>query len=163
MRPKKVDRCEVVRNLSKPLILDKTNKKAAKPKIATYARIERRYFTEYSRKAIVKEIDEGFLTVKQASKKYSVTSRSIYNWLNKYSYLYQTKLVKVIEHKSDSKDNKTLKKELAKAYELLGKTGAKVAFLEKIIEEANAHYQTDIKKTFGNNASNISMKTNKPK
>lgn len=68
----------------------------------------------------------------------------------------------MIEHESDSKDNKSLKKELAKAYELLGKSGAKVAFLEKLIDQANDHYQTDIKKTFGNNVSSTSKKTKKP-
>lgn len=136
-----------------------SNSQSTLPPIAVYARVERRYFTSASRQAIVKEIDEGRLTVKQASKKFRVSCQSIYRWLNKYSVLYQTKLVKVIEHKSDNKENKSLKKELSEAYRLLGKAQAEIAFLNEVIHQAQTHYQADFKKNFTNKSSRTSTKT----
>lgn len=114
---------------------------------------EQRYFSEEARIEIVNLIDNGELTVAEATRRYQVSSAAIYKWKKKYSPFYEPPLRKVIEVKSEFQKCKKLEKELAQAYEIIGKTQAKVMMLDKIIELAGEHYQQDLKKTFGSKPS----------
>lgn len=126
--------------------------KTSKSDLAKKRPKERRYFSEHARKAIVDEIDAG-LSVAEASRKYEVSKTSINKWRRAYSKKYSPCLVRVVEHKSDSQRNKQLQSELAQVYELLGQSQAKNMLLEKVIDLADQHYQTDLKKTFANKQS----------
>jgi transposase len=108
---------------------------------------ERRYFSEVARRAIVDEIDNG-LSKAEAARKYEVSQGSIYKWISKYSKHYQSTLVKVVEHASESNKVKKLEQELEQAYAMLGRVKAESMFLQKIIELADEAYDTDLKKSF---------------
>lgn len=122
--------------------------KTSKSKFAAKRSKEQRYFSEEARKAIVSEIEDGLITLAEASRKYAVSARAICNWRLKYSTTYIAPLRKVVEHQSDSQKNKLLQAELAEVYQLLGQMQAKNVLLEKIIELANQDLQIDLKKTF---------------
>lgn len=108
---------------------------------------ERRYFSEVARRAIVDEIDNG-LSKAEAARKYEVSQGAIYKWITKYSKRYQSMLVKVVEHASESNKVKKLEAELEQAYAMLGRVKAESMFLQKIIEKADEAYDTDLKKNF---------------
>jgi len=126
--------------------------KTSKSDIAKKRPKERRYFSEDARKAIVDQVDAG-LSIAEASRKYEVSKTSINKWRKAYSKKYSPCLVRVVEHKSDSQRNKQLQAELAQVYELLGQSQAKNMLLEKVIDLADQHYQTDLKKNFVNKPS----------
>ena len=119
---------------------------------------EQRYFSEEARIQIVNLIDKGELGVREAARRYQVSSAAIYKWKRKYSPFYEPPLRKVIEVKSESQRRKKLEEELAHAYEIIGKTQAKLMMLEEIIEQAGEHFQQDLKKNFGNQPSKSSRK-----
>jgi len=123
---------------------------------------ERRFFSEAARKAIVAEIDAG-LSIAEASRRYEVNRRTVHGWITKYSPNYQRSFVTIVEHESESERSKKLEAELAQLYQSLGKVQAHNMLLEKIIELADAHYQTDLKKTFVNPPSSICGKNEKSK
>jgi transposase len=124
------------------------NNKNLKPASKLQPRQASRYFSEAARKAIVSELEKGEISKAEAARKYNVSEVSIYNWIRKYSNQYQPQIVTVVEHQSDSKKNKALEAELAKAYEMLGRLQAENMFLEKIVELADEHFATDLKKNF---------------
>lgn len=108
---------------------------------------ERRYFSEAARRSIVEEIDNG-LSKAEASRKYEVSQSAIYGWMNKYSKLHQTMLVKVVEHASDSNRVKKLEAELEQVYGLLGRAKAEFLLLQSVVEKADESLGTDLKKNF---------------
>ena len=140
----------------------KTLKKAVKSQLAAARPKERRFFSEAARKAIIAEVDAG-LTIAEASRKYEVNRRTVHEWRTKYSPNYSPTLVTIVEHESDSERNKKLEAELAELYQSLGKLQASKMLLEKIIDLADQHYQTDLKKTFASNPSSVYKKNAKSK
>lgn len=123
-------------------------------------RKEQRYFSEQARITIVELIDNGEFTVAEITRRYQVSPNAVYKWIKKYSPYYQPPLRKVVEGKSEYKRRKELEEELSRTYELLGQSQAKAMLLEKVLELASAHYQKDLKKTFGSKLSNRSRKKN---
>lgn len=136
------------------------NRKIPKSSINARPRKETRYFSEDARRAIVEEIDNG-LGKTEASRKYKVSQTAIYKWIKRYSDKYAPPLKKVVEHQSDSQKNKLLNTELSQAYEALGRSQAENMLLQKVIELANEHFDTDLKKTFENKHLPISTNTKK--
>lgn len=121
-----------------------------------------RHFSEEVRKSIVKEVDSG-LAVSEASRKYDVSSASIYNWLNLYSKTYQKSIKTIVTQKSKNNKYKDLEKELKQVYELLGRTQSELNFANKIIELASEELDLDLKKSFDSSPSSISMNQIKEK
>lgn len=107
---------------------------------------ERRYFEESLRKAIVREIDQGKLTVIEASRIYDVSRGAVYKWLAKYSPGYQKAVVKVVELKSESRKRKELEGQLKELQAVIGKQQVQLLYLEKLIEIAEKRFDIDIKK-----------------
>lgn len=120
---------------------------AAMSKSGVSVQRERRYFSESARRFIVEEIDNG-LSKAEAARKYEVSQGSIYKWVCKYSKRYESMLVKVVEHASESNKVKKLEAELEQAYAMLGRVKAESMLLQKIIEKADEAYETDLKKSF---------------
>jgi len=120
---------------------------ASMSKSVVSARQERRYFSESARRTIVAEIEQG-LSKSEASRKYEVSETTIYKWVAKYSKHYQSSLVMVVEHASDSNKVKKLEAELEAAYALLGRARAESLLLQTIIEQSDEVLGTDLKKNF---------------
>ena len=135
--------------------------KTSKSQFAAKRSKERRFFSENARKAILQEIDAG-LTIAEATRKYEVSKKSIYNWRKKYTPNYSPSIVTVVEHLSDSVRNKQLQAELASVYQALGRLQAENMLLNQIIELANQHYQSDLKKNFASNPSSVCNLKEKP-
>jgi transposase len=124
------------------------NGKISKSASVVQPRKETRYFSEEARKAIVQEMEKNKMSKAEAARKYKVSQTSIYKWIRQYSAKYQSSLITVVEHQSDSVKNKSLELELEKAYEMLGRLQAEKMLLEKIVDLADEHYETDLKKSF---------------
>ncbi len=108
---------------------------------------ERRYFSEAARRSIVEEIDNG-LSKAEASRKYEVSQSAIYVWMNRYSKLHQTMLVKVVEHASESNKVKKLEAQIEQVYAMLGRVKADFLLLQTVVEKADESLGTDLKKNF---------------
>lgn len=116
-------------------------------KSAVSVQRERRYFSESARRFIVDEIDNG-LSKAEAARKYEVSQGALYKWIPKYSKRYESTLVKVVEHVSESNKVKKLEAELEQVYALLGRAKAESMLFQKIIEKADEALDTDLKKSF---------------
>ena len=120
-------------------------------------RESRRFFAPDVRKAIVKEIEDG-LSKSEAARKYAVSSATIYKWLIKYSTLYEKQLVTIVEHASATNQVLLKEAELQKAYVLLGKAQAEIAYLSSLIATAKDELGLDLKKTLETKQSSSSRK-----
>lgn len=118
----------------------------------------RRVFSEEAKRAIVKEIESGKLSVRQAHQEYTVSSQSIYNWLYKYSRYLQKNKVMVIQEQSEGSRSKELEKRIKELEAALGRKSLEVDVLNTLIEIANDKMNIDIKKNFGPSVSNDSDK-----
>ena len=114
----------------------------------SYARGEKRFFSEEARRSIVKDLDAGLIGVKDASRLYQVSVSALYKWLVKYSPLYQKKLVQVVEHESESQKRKALEDRVRQLEQALGRKALELDYLEKVLELASEAFGEDIKKKF---------------
>jgi transposase len=107
----------------------------------------RQFSTEFKREK-VKQIDEGKVTVLQLSRIYEVSTRSIYNWIRKYSrYAGQNERV-VVQKESEQAKTEMLLKKVAELERLVGQKQVEVEYLKKVIEFGSEITETDIKKKF---------------
>ena len=114
-----------------------------------------RRFSIEAKKAIVKEIDKG-LSKLEASRKYSVSPTTIYNWLDLYSSKF-TKPKKVIVQSTDESDSYLRQKaKIDQLYNLLGRSQTEVLFLKQPIELASEEIGIDLKKSFASQLSDLS-------
>jgi len=113
----------------------------------TYKR--NRTFSEALRRDIVRQIDTGKLSVREAHRAYLVSETSIYRWLQKYSPIYSRKCTLVVEKKSVSKQTKDLEKRVAELERALGNKQIRVEYLEKILESHRKRTGEDIEKKSG--------------
>lgn len=111
---------------------------------------ERRYFNESFRKARVKEYELGEATAIEISRAYGVSTRSVYNWIEKYSVDYQKSIVTIVEPKSETRKRLNLEAKVKKLEGLLGKKQVQLEYLEKLIETVETHYGIEVKKNFPN-------------
>ena len=115
-----------------------------------HALVPQRRFSENVRKQVVRDIEEGKTTVKQASRELLTSEQTIYRWIYQYSrYLSKNKIM-VVEDKSESYRTKELEKRLKDAEAALGRKQMEIDFLNKLIEFANEEFKTDIKKNLSN-------------
>jgi transposase-like protein len=119
--------------------------------------------TRYSfsfKQQVIREIEEDELTIEAAKRKYGITgSKTVQNWLRKFGkghLLNQIIRVETMEERDRIKylENEVKKLKLALADSLLAQRS-----LEVVIEEAGKEYKTDLKKSFGESASNGSVKS----
>lgn len=111
---------------------------------------ERRFFNESFRKARVKEYELGEATVIEISRAYGVSTRSVYNWIEKYAVDYQKSIVTIVEPKSETRKRLNLEARVKKLEGLLGKKQVQLEYFEKLIETVENHYNIEIKKNFPN-------------
>lgn len=107
-------------------------------------RVVRKY-SEELKKRIVEEIESGKSTQAEAAKLYGVLKGTLYGWLNEYGkYRGRRTIVEVV-----MKDEKEKIEELQQA---LAEAHLKLRIYDKMIEQADRKYKTDLKKTFGTQA-----------
>lgn len=112
-----------------------------------------RSFSESLRRQIVGQIVRKELTIASVSREYNVSRASIYNWL----YLYSSTLTQgtrmVMEKDSQEKLTQELKKEIKELQAALGRKSLEADLFRIIVDLASEEYKTDLKKTFGDQAS----------
>ena len=107
---------------------------------------ERRYFSEDFRRARVKEIEQGQVSVGEISRAYHVSQTAVYKWVKKYSCLYHKAVVKVVEEKSEAKKRLSLEKQVKDLEQLIGQQQVRLEFYKKLVKMTEERYNIDIEK-----------------
>lgn len=106
-----------------------------------------RIFSEAIKKGVVRDIEKGRCSVKEASREIMVHQQTIYNWLYKYSTYLQKNKVLVVEDKSEAYRTKELEKRLVELEAALGRKQMEIDLLNKILETASKEAGKDLKKS----------------
>jgi transposase-like protein len=118
-----------------------------------------RKFTEDFKRKLVKEFEQGTMSVCQMSKLYGITSTQIYDWIYKFS-IFNEKGSRIVEMKdSQTTKLKELEQRVKELEQNVGQKQIKIEFLEKMIDLAKQEFNIDIKKNFATPQSNGSKKT----
>ena len=110
------------------------------------ARHPKRVFSDVLKRKIIKDLEQGKVSVAQVCRDYSVSYQSVYNWLEKYSSSYKKQVRIVVEGKSEWFRSKELEKENKELQAALGRKQLEVEFLNKLIERVGKELGVDIKK-----------------
>lgn len=130
-------------------------------KKAKIQRRQRRIFAESIRKQVVKDIENGRASVSECCRELSVSTATIYKWLNRYSrYLLKGKTM-VVEEQSEAYKSKQLQERIKELEAALGRKQIELDLLNKIIELAGEEYHEDLKKNFSDKPSAGSKFTKK--
>jgi transposase-like protein len=126
-----------------------------KPKVVKKASLRQfRVFSEQIKRGIVTDIENGKCSVSQASKELSVSSTSIYNWIERYSRYLQHNKRLVVEDKSEAYQTEHLRKRILELEAALGRKQMELDLINKVVDLASEEYKTDLKKSFLKEASN---------
>jgi len=118
-----------------------------------------RIFSEDLKKEIVGLIETGHLTVMQASREYGIRSpQTVYLWLYKYSLNLKKGIRMVMEKDSVDDTNLELRKQIKELEAALGRKTLEADLFRTIVDLASEEYKTDLKKNYGDIASNDSKK-----
>lgn len=104
-----------------------------------------RRFSEELKKRIVEEIESGNLSQAEAVREYGMTKGAVRSWLEGYGKLRCKRTIVEVVMKEETVKIEELQKALAEAH-------LKLRIYDKMIEQANRKYKTDLKKTFGTQA-----------
>lgn len=111
-------------------------------------------YSEELRKHIVHQIEEGTLTHAAARREYGIkSSRTIYDWLDRYSRNLKKGTRLVMEKDSQSKSNEELRKKVLELEAALGRKSLEADLYRIIVEKASKLYKVDLKKNFGEKGS----------
>lgn len=120
-----------------------------------------RKFTDDFKRKVVKEFEEGSLSVYQLSRLYGIACQQIYEWIYKFS-IFNEKGSRIVEMKdSQSVKFKELELRIKELEQNVGQKQIKIEYLEKMIDLAKLEFNIDIKKNFATPQSNGSKKTEK--
>jgi|SRR5215204_1121767 len=102
------------------------------------------------RQKVVSEIESGKLSIHQAQRTYDINGNdTIRKWIRKLGKNHLLCKVVRIEMKDEKDKIKELERQKKELESALAQEHLKNLALECLIEVANEHYQTDIKKNFG--------------
>lgn len=107
-----------------------------------------RVFSEDVRRQVVKDIEQGKYSVREITRELSVSTTTVYRWLNKYSKFLKSGKRIVVEHKSEASKSKKLEQQNQELLAIIGRMQIEKEFAERIIKEAGDHYGIDLKKSF---------------
>lgn len=125
------------------------------------ARPNNRYSLAFKQK-VVSEIESGKFSLSQVRQIYDITgAHTLYNWLRKLGKGHLIEKIVRIEMKDEKDKLKELQRKNQELESALAKAHLKLLVYESLIESVEAHYQVDVKKTFGSTASSAPM--SKPK
>jgi len=106
----------------------------------------KRIFSEELRKSIVKDYESGKMTVRELSRLYAVTDKSIYRWIARYSGL-EKQQIRVVEMKDSSGNKfKELEQRIQELERMVGQKQIQLEFYEKMVELAKDEFGIDLKK-----------------
>ena len=125
-------------NLSKAPLLDESR-----------IRRQNRYFSETLKRKLVKELDQGLVSIPEIIEEYEVSRASIYKWIYKYSMFRKRGTKQVVEAQSDTRKIQELKNRVKELERLVGQKQIEIEFKEKMIDIAEEMFGFDIKKKFG--------------
>lgn len=121
-------------------------------------RSPRKFTTDFKRK-IVKDFEQGTMSVGQLSKLYGIANTQIYSWIYKFS-IFNEKGSRIVEMKdSQSAKFKDLEQRIKDLERNVGQKQIMIEYLEKMIYLAKEELNIDIKKNFATPQSNGSKKT----
>jgi transposase len=107
-----------------------------------------RHFSDSFKEKVVKDLDSGLTSIKEVSTLYDVKQQTVYTWLYRYSIHHKKGSRMVVELESEGKKTEQLEKRIAELERFVGQKQLSIDYLEKLLELASAHYQTDLKKNF---------------
>jgi transposase len=119
---------------------------------------QRRIFSVELKKQIVKDIEQGKMTVQQTCREYSIVAISVYRWIEKFSHNLQRGTVLIMQKKSDATQKEELLKKIKELEAALGRKQLELEVKEKIIEFASEELGVDIKKKYATGSLNTSQK-----
>jgi transposase-like protein len=109
----------------------------------------KRKFSEDFKLKIVRQYEQGKMSVLELEKFYDIGNSIIYSWIYHYSN-YNKKGVQVVEYKFSQMNKLKQQEEHIKDLErALGQKQMQIDYLEKMIELAKQEYDIDIKKNSG--------------
>jgi len=111
------------------------------------------------RRHVVEEVEQG-MSIYAVQKRYGIKGGStIQKWLRKFGKTHLLNQVIRIETMEEKDRIKHLEEEVKKLKLALADSLLAQRSLEVVIDEANRSYKTDLKKSFGESASNDSEKS----
>jgi transposase-like protein len=119
---------------------------------------QKRHFSEELRKEIVAQIERKQITVAQVTREYSVSRSAVYKWLYRYSRTLEKGTRIVMEKKSEASRSRDLEKQIKELQAALGRKSLEADLYRGIVDLASDEFKTDLKKTFGDRASNSQEK-----
>ena len=112
-------------------------------------RVFHRYSLAFKQK-VVSEIERGELKIGDAQRIYDIRGNdTIQSWIRKLGKNHLLNKVVRIEMKDEKERIKELEKQVKGLESALAQSHVKNIALESLIECAEEHYQTDLKKNFG--------------
>ena len=119
----------------------------------------RRIFSDKLKRKIVKDIEQGKVSVPGAGREYDVSCTAVYRWLKKFSaHLHPSKTL-VMQMDSEQYRSKELEKKVAELEAALGRKQMEIDYLNKLIEIAGQDLAIDLKKNTSMIASGGAGKT----
>ena len=104
-------------------------------------RIQRRYSEELKQR-IVADVEAGHLSLREAARETHANISLVHKWLEEYGRYQPKRDVVEVVMKSEPERIAALEQALAESH-------LKLRVYESLIAEANRHYKTDLKKSFG--------------
>ena len=123
----------------------------------------RRIFSDKLKKKIVKDIEQGQVSVCGVSGEYAVSNVAVYRWLRKFSTHLHPSTTLVMQMDSEQYRSKELEKKVLELEAALGRKQLEIDYLNKLIEIAGQDLGTDLKKNISMPASVGTGKTKSKK
>lgn len=107
-----------------------------------------RYSLAFKQK-VIKEIEEGFISIAEASQIYDISQRSLYNWIRQFGKNHLIGKVVLVQKRDEIDKIKKLEEEKRQLEAALAKANLDKFCLESLIEVAEETYGISIKKNSG--------------
>jgi len=106
------------------------------------------------RQKVVREIEEEGLTIQAAKRRYGIGgSQTIQRWMRRFGKYHLLEKIVRIETMEEKDQIKKMQEEIRKLKLALADSLMAQKCLEAVIKEADKEYKTDLKKSFGSDAS----------
>ena len=132
----------------------------SKPKVKVTIRT-RRIFSDELKRKLVKDIEEGKVSVSGVSREYLVSNQAIYAWLPKFSSSLSSSKSLVVQMDSEQYKTKELQRQVLELQAALGRKQMEVDYLNKVIDIAGNDLGIDLKKNTSLHVSDGSLPTSK--
>ncbi|MEO6916043.1 MAG: transposase [Chitinophagaceae bacterium] len=131
-------------------------KSKVKPSLRT-----RRIFSDELKRKLVKDIEDGKVSVTGVSREYSVSFQAVYAWLPKFSSSLSSSKILVVQMDSEQYKTRELQRQVLELEAALGRKQMEVDYLNKVIDFAGNDLGMDLKKNISSLVLDGSAKTSK--